>query len=104
VKAILDTNVLISGIFFSGIPYDLLAAWRDRKIELVITPEILAEYRRVGASPPRLCESGSFWDWNLKLSANGFSCKTFYFSMPGDGLDFPVNRIFPNRVRGSFPC
>jgi len=48
VKAILDTNVLISGIFFSGIPYEILAAWRDRKIELIISPEILEEYRRVG--------------------------------------------------------
>jgi len=48
VKAILDTNVLISGIFFSGTPYEILAAWRDRKIELIISPEILEEYRRVG--------------------------------------------------------
>jgi putative PIN family toxin of toxin-antitoxin system len=48
VKAILDTNVLISGIFFSGVPYEILAAWRDRKIELIISPEILEEYRRVG--------------------------------------------------------
>lgn len=47
-KAILDTNVLISGIFFSGTPYEILAAWRDRKIELIISPEILEEYRRVG--------------------------------------------------------
>jgi len=48
VKAILDTNVLISGIFFSGTPYKILAGWRDRKIELIISPEILEEYRRVG--------------------------------------------------------
>jgi len=48
VKAIIDTNVLISGIFFSGVPHDILAAWRDRKIELIISPEILQEYRRVG--------------------------------------------------------
>lgn len=41
VKAILDTNVLISGIFFSGTPYEILAAWSDRKIELIISPEIL---------------------------------------------------------------
>lgn len=47
-KAILDTNVLISGIFFSGVPYEILTDWRDRKIELIISPEILEEYRRVG--------------------------------------------------------
>lgn len=47
-KAILDTNVLISGIFFSGVPSEILSAWRDEKIELIISPEILEEYRRVG--------------------------------------------------------
>ena len=47
-RAILDTNVLICGIFFSGVPSDILAAWRDEKIELIISPEILEEYRRVG--------------------------------------------------------
>ena len=52
-KAILDTNVLISGIFFSGVPYEILAAWRDGKIELIISPEILQEYRRVGEEMER---------------------------------------------------
>jgi putative PIN family toxin of toxin-antitoxin system len=48
VKAILDTNVLISGIFFSGLPSEILSAWREEKIELIVSPEILEEYRRVG--------------------------------------------------------
>lgn len=47
-RAILDTNVLISGIFFSGVPSEILAAWGDGKIELIISLEILEEYRRVG--------------------------------------------------------
>ena len=47
-KAILDTNVFISGIFFSGVPYEILCAWKDGKIELIVSPEILEEYRRVG--------------------------------------------------------
>lgn len=47
-KVILDTNVLVSGIFFSGVPYDILTAWRDGKINLIVSPEILEEYRRVG--------------------------------------------------------
>jgi predicted nucleic acid-binding protein len=53
VKAILDTNVLISGIFFSGLPYDILTSWRDGKMELIISPEILEEYRRVGEEMER---------------------------------------------------
>jgi len=47
-KVVVDTNVLISGIFFGGVPASVLEAWRDRKIELVVSPEILEEYRRVG--------------------------------------------------------
>lgn len=47
-KVILDTNVLVSGIFFSGTPYRILRAWRDGKIQIVLSPEILDEYRRVG--------------------------------------------------------
>ena len=47
-KVVIDTNVLISGVFFSGAPYQVLQAWRDQKIQVVISPEIMAEYRRVG--------------------------------------------------------
>jgi len=48
VRAILDTNVFISGVFFSGPPHQILAAWRDGKVKLVTSAEILEEYRRVG--------------------------------------------------------
>ncbi len=44
----LDTNVFISGIFFSGPPYQILKAWRKRDLEIVISLEILDEYYRVG--------------------------------------------------------
>lgn len=47
-KIILDTNVLISGLFFTGPPYQILKAWRDGKVTLVVSPEILQEYQRVG--------------------------------------------------------
>lgn len=47
-KIILDTNVFISGVFFSGPPYQILKSWRDGKVQLVISNEILAEYQRVG--------------------------------------------------------
>ena len=47
-KVVLDTNVFISGVFFSGPPFQILQAWRDGKIQPVISPEILDEYRRVG--------------------------------------------------------
>ena len=46
-KIVLDTNVLVSGIFFSGPPNKILHAWSRGKVQLVVTPEILDEYRRV---------------------------------------------------------
>lgn len=46
-KVILDTNVLISGVFFSGPPYEILKAWRDGLLQIVLSPEILDEYYRV---------------------------------------------------------
>jgi putative PIN family toxin of toxin-antitoxin system len=48
VKVILDTNVFVSGIFFNGPPFQILKAWNDGKIQLIVSPEILEEYRRVG--------------------------------------------------------
>jgi putative PIN family toxin of toxin-antitoxin system len=47
VKIVLDTNVLVSGIFFTGPPYEILKAWRDGKVNLVVSTEILDEYQRV---------------------------------------------------------
>lgn len=43
----MDTNVLVSGIFFSGAPFQILNAWQQQKLQLVLSPEILAEYQRV---------------------------------------------------------
>ncbi len=47
-KIVLDTNVFISGVFFSGPPYQILKAWRDGYLQLLISEEILFEYQRVG--------------------------------------------------------
>ncbi len=37
-KIVLDTNVLVSGIFFSGAPSKILEAWDEGAFELVISP------------------------------------------------------------------
>ena len=47
-RIVLDTNVFISGVFFSGPPYEILKAWIDKRIQILITSEILHEYMRVG--------------------------------------------------------
>jgi len=48
VNVALDTNVFVSGVFFSGVPGKILEAWRDGRLTLVTSPKILDEYRRVG--------------------------------------------------------
>lgn len=57
-KALLDTNVLISGIFFGGTPRAVLDAWAESRFELLVSPSIFDEYvrtcDRLGASHPGL--------------------------------------------------
>jgi uncharacterized protein len=47
VKVVLDTNVLMSAIFFGGPPLRVFRGWRAGAFKMVISPAILAEYRRV---------------------------------------------------------
>jgi putative PIN family toxin of toxin-antitoxin system len=47
-KIIIDTNVFMSGIFWSGTPAKILKAWHDKKMDIVLSAEILDEYIRVG--------------------------------------------------------
>ena len=44
----MDTDVFVSGVFYSGPPYQILQAWQSGEFELVVSQEILDEYRRVG--------------------------------------------------------
>ena len=47
-KVVVDTNVFVSGVVFGGPPGDVLTAWRDKRIELVVSAEIIEEYVRLG--------------------------------------------------------
>ena len=49
VRVVLDTNVLLSGIFFGGLPGRLLDAWQSGQLARVLSPAILTEYHRAGA-------------------------------------------------------
>jgi uncharacterized protein len=48
-RVVLDTNVLVSAIFFGGVPGRILAAWSDGRFEMLASVEILTEYRGVVA-------------------------------------------------------
>ena len=45
-RIILDTNVLVSGIFFAGIPLKILSGIRQGQYRIVVTEDIVDEYRR----------------------------------------------------------
>ena len=47
-RIVLDTNVFASAVFFGGVPGRILEAWRDGRLQLVLSAEILDEYQRVG--------------------------------------------------------
>lgn len=46
-KVVLDTNVLVSGIFFGGVPGKILDAWTEKRFELFVTPGMFDEYANV---------------------------------------------------------
>ena len=46
-RVVLDTNVLISAIFFGGTPARALTAWSEGRFEMLASVEILTEYQRV---------------------------------------------------------
>ena len=47
-RIVLDTNVFVSGVFFSGPPYQILRAWKEQNLQIIVSLEILDEYFRVG--------------------------------------------------------
>lgn len=46
-RVCLDTNVLVSGIFWKGIPGKIIDRWIEGQFELVVSFSILEEYKRV---------------------------------------------------------
>ena len=46
-RIVIDTNVLISGIFFGGFPRKILSAVVAQKITACATPEIISEYEEI---------------------------------------------------------
>lgn len=50
-RAVLDTNVLVSALLFSGSPSRLIPAWQGGRLRPVVSAEVLDEYLRVLAYP-----------------------------------------------------
>lgn len=46
-RIVLDTNLLVSGIFWGGVPSKILDLWIDDEISICVSENILTEYSRV---------------------------------------------------------
>jgi len=46
-RIVVDTNVLISGLFWGGIPAEIIHAWAEKKLNVVCSAEIIDEYNRI---------------------------------------------------------
>ena len=54
-RIVVDTNVVISSIFFNGNPRRIIEAIVRSELDAFATPEIIQEYRELVA---RICERG----------------------------------------------
>jgi putative PIN family toxin of toxin-antitoxin system len=50
-RVVIDTNVVVSGLLFGGVPGQLISLWRSRVIKPCIAREILDEDLRVFSYP-----------------------------------------------------
>lgn len=46
-RAVIDTSVWVSAIFWTGLPHRLLLRWRSGEFEIVMSPALLSELNRV---------------------------------------------------------
>lgn len=65
---VLDTNVLVSGVFWHGPASRILELWAKDSIEVVVSPEILTEYRRLLAEMERGKPAGLADAWAMFIA------------------------------------
>ena len=63
-RVVLDVNVVISGIFWSGPPNAILRRWLEGKFTLLVSEPILAEYREVTLRMTGSRDPAIFTKWN----------------------------------------
>lgn len=47
IRAVIDTNIFVSGTLWKGVPHKVLALWSQAKFKLVVSQEIVNEYEGV---------------------------------------------------------
>lgn len=51
IRVVIDTNVIVSGILFGGIPGELIPLWKSGRIKPLASKKIIDEYIKVLAYP-----------------------------------------------------
>lgn len=67
-KVVLDTNIIVSGIFWGGTPLKVLTLWEKQKLDVLVSDLILDEYlRTIHRIADRLDRSDLYRTWALVL-------------------------------------
>ena len=67
-QVVLDTNVVVSGIFWRGPSSRILELWANEKLDVVVSPAILTEYQRVLAEMERGKPAGLVDAWTVFIA------------------------------------
>ena len=67
-QVVLDTNVLVSGVFWHGPASRILELWAKDKIDVVVSPAILTEYQRLLAELERGKPAGLADTWTVFIA------------------------------------
>ena len=65
---VLDTNVLVSGVFWHGPASRILELWAKDKIDVVVSPAILTEYQRLLAEMEQDKPAGLADAWTVFIA------------------------------------
>ena len=67
-KVVLDTNVLVSGIFWRGTAREVLALWVQDRFQVFVSAAILEEYERVINETEHWKKSGLADGWRMFIA------------------------------------
>jgi putative PIN family toxin of toxin-antitoxin system len=101
VKVVVDSGVVVSGIFWGGKPGRILELWRDDLSHLVTTSDILDEYFRV-ISELGQAQEDLVSDWTDFISAHALvALKTTQITLCRDSAD---NKFLECAVSADADC
>lgn len=63
---VLDTNVVMSAIFFGGVPLKVLEAWHHERLEVVVSNAVMDEYHEIAERLHRkfpMVDAGKWLDY-----------------------------------------